>query len=545
MYYKFKRIKYILTFAVVLCSLCVFLAVSASATEYRENPSEYGVDYLYLVESEPYEDSCFEKFNELDIESVNCTPYITWHEGDWVYAIRSASNSCSITFNFSPILIKSGGCYGIAFDSFNSPQKSFQVGVNVNYTNLNGDLFSISSSKSFYGDGVKTPNFYSSSLKKNEHSVYSLTITFSSLGNGQIIYFKGFAIGATQQSEEDFRFLKFNKEYLKFPPLLNLDGEYYTTDEYSDFTAFDLLGFMRSAYSLFDCTDVFSLALHTPLHNVYVSDPYISYGLLYDNYDDEGVPLCIDDVFTVSYISADEGTSFSVNESDFYLPLDGGDLFVGGYRPLIPLIDVNSVSVSAILISGNLEENISYLDILYDKIVLDFVDCTRADYALIADILTDYGKGLGYSDGYSGGYDVGYDKGLTDGGDLGYDRGYTKGFADGEELGLNMGFTDGYSEGERAGHIAGYNEGLVQGELFYYDKGLSDGYANGYELGYSDGLAYEGIDFNDLIITTAQAVGGTIVSLLDWNILGVNILSLVGGVILLGLCIPLIKFFKG
>lgn len=133
--------------------------------------------------------------------------------------------------------------------------------------------------------------------------------------------------------------------------------------------------------------------------------------------------------------------------------------------------------------------------------------------------------------------------------------------------------TEGYNEGYTAGSTEGYNEGYTAGvnsvntQDYYnagYTAGSTDGYNEGYDVGYQAGV--DSIDtqdyynqgytaasddflvFENLIFGTMNGFTRTIQSLFDFQIFGISVFGLVGGLVGIafgiGLIILIIKVVK-
>lgn len=122
-----------------------------------------------------------------------------------------------------------------------------------------------------------------------------------------------------------------------------------------------------------------------------------------------------------------------------------------------------------------------------------------------------------------------------------FDLGYTWDFAlylnDGT-IGLtdyNIGYDVGYGNGYSTGYTEGYDEG---------DKLTSESLQNAYNDGYSVGLSKaENFDFAHAVSTVIGAPVTVVKEFLSFEILGVNLISFISGLITLMIVVKCIKFF--
>ena len=96
------------------------------------------------------------------------------------------------------------------------------------------------------------------------------------------------------------------------------------------------------------------------------------------------------------------------------------------------------------------------------------------------------------------------------------------------------GFTDGYNDGLNVGTEDGYRDG--------YDTGLIDGYANGYNAGIEEGGSN---NFTGLMSAVLDVPLRTFTSLLNFEILGVNILGFITALLTLAIIIFIVKLCIG
>lgn len=98
----------------------------------------------------------------------------------------------------------------------------------------------------------------------------------------------------------------------------------------------------------------------------------------------------------------------------------------------------------------------------------------------------------------------------------------------------NAGYNDGYYVGNSDGNSSGYTEG--------YSAGQSFGYQNGYNAGLDASGQYS---FNSLIGAVIDAPISAFTSLLNFEILGFNILGFITGLLTLALIVFIIKLCLG
>ncbi len=129
---------------------------------------------------------------------------------------------------------------------------------------------------------------------------------------------------------------------------------------------------------------------------------------------------------------------------------------------------------------------------------------------------------IGYSEGYNAGEDEGYN--------YGYNGGYMNGFIEGNSVGATEGYNLGYDVGYSEGENAGYNNGWTQGNNDGYQSGKEDGYNNGVLVGEQRGRsdALNGTHtFKEIIVAIFEAPVDLINGILDFDLLGINMASLV------------------
>jgi len=105
-------------------------------------------------------------------------------------------------------------------------------------------------------------------------------------------------------------------------------------------------------------------------------------------------------------------------------------------------------------------------------------------------------------------------------------------------------FTD--NESFQSGYDQGYQEGLGVGNTEGYQNGYNAGNTIGYNNGYSAGVeASNQYTFLSLMGSVLDAPLKTFTSLLNFNLLGVNMLSFITGLLTLAIIIFVIKLFLG
>lgn len=96
------------------------------------------------------------------------------------------------------------------------------------------------------------------------------------------------------------------------------------------------------------------------------------------------------------------------------------------------------------------------------------------------------------------------------------------------------------------GYTNGYNDGLTDGKDIGYTDGYNAGVDIGYGNGYNDGVEHGGnYTFLGLIGAVIDAPVSAFTSLLNFDILGVNILGFISGLLTLALIIFIIKLCLG
>lgn len=101
---------------------------------------------------------------------------------------------------------------------------------------------------------------------------------------------------------------------------------------------------------------------------------------------------------------------------------------------------------------------------------------------------------------------------------------------------FNDGYDIGYNAGYNAGETSGYNSGYQQGKDYGYDVG--------YDVGFGDGVNDSNTyTFFNLITSVVDVPVNAFTSLLNFELLGVNLLDFVGGLLFIGLVSFVLKLF--
>lgn len=108
------------------------------------------------------------------------------------------------------------------------------------------------------------------------------------------------------------------------------------------------------------------------------------------------------------------------------------------------------------------------------------------------------------------------------------------GSVDGYDAGYDAGYSDGYSVGNSDGNSTGYDDGYQAGEIVGYDRGYSDGI--------NDSNQYT---FNNLIGAVIDAPVSAFTSLLNFELLGINILGLITGLLSVAVIVLIVKLCLG
>lgn len=111
-------------------------------------------------------------------------------------------------------------------------------------------------------------------------------------------------------------------------------------------------------------------------------------------------------------------------------------------------------------------------------------------------------------------------------------------YFNGSALTGNVYYQQGYTAGEVAGSSSGYDMGYAAGRRF----GENVGYQNGYNAGASDANNYS---FLSLIGAVVDAPMTAFTSLLNFDLLGFNMLSCITGILTIAIVIAIIRFVLG
>lgn len=96
------------------------------------------------------------------------------------------------------------------------------------------------------------------------------------------------------------------------------------------------------------------------------------------------------------------------------------------------------------------------------------------------------------------------------------------------------------------GYQVGYDSGINNGKQLGYNSGYSVGYSDGEVIGYNNGVnATNQYSFANLLTAVVEAPVNVFISLLDFNIMGYNLLSLVVGLLSLAVIVVIIKLCLG
>lgn len=138
--------------------------------------------------------------------------------------------------------------------------------------------------------------------------------------------------------------------------------------------------------------------------------------------------------------------------------------------------------------------------------------------------------------GYSNGIQVGYENGFSDG--------ETQGYEDGQTAGYNAGFAAGTVAGGDAkydeGYAAGYDEGYAEG-TFDMDFYCEQNYLQGFHEGQIEGQG----NVETLLGTVLEAPVNFVKSVFNFEIMGINIASLVLFGLTIAIAIFVIRKLKG
>ena len=115
----------------------------------------------------------------------------------------------------------------------------------------------------------------------------------------------------------------------------------------------------------------------------------------------------------------------------------------------------------------------------------------------------------------------------------GYEDGWIVGDQEGNIAGYNSGYAAGYTDGETDGYSLGHDEG--------YDYGFADGEQEGIAVGRTDALNAKDT-FKEIVFSIFDAPVNLINGILDFNLLGINVASLVKTLITLAITALLVFF---
>lgn len=153
-----------------------------------------------------------------------------------------------------------------------------------------------------------------------------------------------------------------------------------------------------------------------------------------------------------------------------------------------------------------------------------------------------YKKGydLGKTDGYNAGYQAGYEAGTSGSTADSYNQGYQAGY----QAGANA--NTGYQAGYDVGYEQGYNKGLLDNQSNIYNQGYNAGNSAGYGQGYNEGIE-DGSDYSffSLFGAVLDAPISALKGLLNFQIFGVNLLTLFTGLLTLAIILLVLKLMRG
>lgn len=127
---------------------------------------------------------------------------------------------------------------------------------------------------------------------------------------------------------------------------------------------------------------------------------------------------------------------------------------------------------------------------------------------------------------------------LTSAIDIARKKGYFEGYDDGHVAGYDDGYFIGYDDGVANSYDYGYGKG--------HDAGYSEGKSDGYDAGFSDGVNdARDYSFFSLISAVLDAPVQAFKGLLNFEILGVDMLGFVTGLVTLSVVIIILKIIFG
>lgn len=121
-----------------------------------------------------------------------------------------------------------------------------------------------------------------------------------------------------------------------------------------------------------------------------------------------------------------------------------------------------------------------------------------------------------------------------------YYLGYQNGFNAGEDSGLSQGYNNGFN----AGKESGYNEGYSAGEIVGEQSAQTNAYNNGYQKGKVDGInSANANSFDNLLSAVFDVPVRTITSVLDFDLLGINLKTFFFSLLTVCVIIAVVKLF--
>ena len=151
-------------------------------------------------------------------------------------------------------------------------------------------------------------------------------------------------------------------------------------------------------------------------------------------------------------------------------------------------------------------------------------------------IVIDANHQYGYNQGHNEGLQIGYQDGYEDGWIVGDQEGNIAGYNSGYSVGYGDGYDDGYSIGNEEGYSDGYDYGFYDAEELH----ASD-YMNGYGAGLLE-VADTEESIKDVVFAIFDAPVNLINGILDFNLFGINVASLVKTLITLAITALLVFF---
>lgn len=102
--------------------------------------------------------------------------------------------------------------------------------------------------------------------------------------------------------------------------------------------------------------------------------------------------------------------------------------------------------------------------------------------------------------------------------------------------------TDMFNQGYQTGYESGLNSGKQEGYTNGYNSGYQDGETTGYNNGINTANTYS---FSNLLTAVVEAPVNVFIKLLDFNIMGYNLLNIVLGLLTLAIVVLVIKLCLG